>query len=408
MMKRKITHVTFFIVFLFSVISVFSQTSIELVESVPLETSLDISTIRNTQDVWLEMMNGANKTLDVEIFYLSSEPGQAMEPIVNAIKLAAERNVSVRIIAEQKFHATYPEPLESLDKLPNIEVRFIDFQAIAGGIMHAKYFIVDHEQVFLGSQNFDWRALSHIHELGIRMQNDSLVTVYSDVFEWDWQLADSATRNINIRPIKSYAAPIKLHQHDRMVPVYPVYSPRGFIPDEKLWDEPILVERMDSAQSEICIQLLSYSAKDYGHAYYAVLDDALRRAASRGVKVKLLCSDWSKQKGKVEYLQSLVVLPNIEVKLSTIPEYSGGFITYARVEHCKYMVVDRAVSWVGTGNWSESYFRNGRNVGVILDDAPISFKIHTFFENSWNSAYAYPLDPCVTYTPPRIRDASGR
>ncbi|MCE9626586.1 MAG: hypothetical protein K8R56_01570, partial [Candidatus Eisenbacteria bacterium] len=33
---------------------------------------------------------------------------------------------------------------------------------LVGGVQHAKFMMVDGDQAWLGSQNLDWRALSHI------------------------------------------------------------------------------------------------------------------------------------------------------------------------------------------------------------------------------------------------------
>ena len=152
----------------------------ELVESAPIETVLDNPDIRNTYEVWLEMINGAKKSLDIEQFYISNRAGEPLEDIIATIERAADRGVAVRIIAEAKFYKTYPETIERLRRNKNIEARLIDFGKIAGGIQHAKYFIVDGKSVFLGSQNFDWRALKHIHELGIRVRNAEAARIYLD------------------------------------------------------------------------------------------------------------------------------------------------------------------------------------------------------------------------------------
>ena len=54
-----------------------------------------------------------------------------------------------------------------------------------------KIFIVDDSEVFIGSQNFDWRALKHIHELGIRISGDrDLIKIYSDIFNEDWKYSE--------------------------------------------------------------------------------------------------------------------------------------------------------------------------------------------------------------------------
>ena len=82
MMKRKIAHVTFFIVFLFSVISVFSQTSIELVESVPLETSLDISTVsRVANSKYVQTEFGTKRLKEFFSESLSTQDGEEVSTL---------------------------------------------------------------------------------------------------------------------------------------------------------------------------------------------------------------------------------------------------------------------------------------------------------------------------------------
>ena len=58
-----------------------------------------------------------------------------------------------------------------------------------GGVLHAKYFIVDGREAYLGSQNFDWRSLEHIQELGCASACPRWCDRSADVFESDWALA---------------------------------------------------------------------------------------------------------------------------------------------------------------------------------------------------------------------------
>ena len=99
--------------------------------------------------------------------------------------------------AHRRFpdYKTYPESIDSLGHHGNIETRLINFGAIAGGIQHSKYFIVDRKEVFVGSQNFDWRSLEHIHELGLRINNKEIAGVYGDIFDLDWQLASDSSKS---------------------------------------------------------------------------------------------------------------------------------------------------------------------------------------------------------------------
>ena len=57
--------------------------------------------------------------------------------------------------------------------------------------MHAKYFVVDGEEAFVGSQNFDWRALEHIHEMGAHVRVPAFGRALAAVFLEDWDIAET-------------------------------------------------------------------------------------------------------------------------------------------------------------------------------------------------------------------------
>jgi phosphatidylserine/phosphatidylglycerophosphate/cardiolipin synthase-like enzyme len=260
----------------------------EVVESIPKETVLDNPGVRNTHEVWLEMIGSAAKSIDLEQFYVSSQKGEALDDILSALVAAANRGVQIRFIIDARMHKTYPEPIDSIGRLKNISVRVIDFGKLTGGIQHAKYFIVDGREIFLGSQNFDWRALDHIHEIGVRIRNAPALVMYKEVFETDWQLAGGKTREEALvqdrseRPI----LPFRVVEGERDTLVFePTMSPKGLIPDSEQWDERKIVELLDGAKREAMVQVLTYSPVERVGGRYTVLDSALRRAASRGVAV---------------------------------------------------------------------------------------------------------------------------
>jgi len=378
----------------------------EIVESAPVETILNSPRIRDTQTVWLEMINGAQKTLEIETMYIVSASGEPLEDVIEAIINAGERGVKVRIISAAEFYRTYPQTIDKLKKKKNVKLRLINMGKMMGGIMHAKYFIVDGREVFLGSQNFDWRALKHIREIGIRIKNKEFAKIVSDLFSLDWKLAGlnnpRSFKKFVVR--KNYHIPLKMSEpQGEVIEFYPVYSPTGLIPDEKLWEERHLIDLISHAQKDILIHLLSYSpASPRSPDFYPTLDNALRSAAARGVPVQLIISDWAKFHPKIDHLKSLTLVPNIEVKLSTIPEWSQGFIPFARVEHGKYLVVDNDKCWIGTGNWEKDYFYSSRNVGVVINNKRINKILREVFLSTWKGPYAYLLKPEVDYPPPKI------
>lgn len=386
--------------------NIFAKNSIELVESIPVETTLDNEDIRNTPELWLEMINGAKRTLDFGEFYISHKEGEALTPILEAVTAAADRGVQVRFVIDGNMYKTYPETADELNENPNIEVRIYHLSSITGGVLHAKYFIVDDREVFLGSQNFDWRALKHIHELGLRISDKDIAGFYKELFELDWRLSDRDTdtgavlASLERRPeLAAYKLKDKNYGNSGIIPT--ASNPR-IIYHSANWDETQLLNLIDHAEENIRIQLLSYSPLSRG-GLYEQLDFALRRAAARGVQVQMILSDWNFHSPRIEYIKSLHAIPNIELRFSTIPEASEGYIGFARVEHCKFMVIDDEKFWLGTSNWSKSYFHQGRNLGIIVQNEKMAKRVSGIFMKSWDSEYCSPVELGKEY---RAKDTS--
>ncbi len=377
--------------------------ALELVETFPIETDLDHAELPEAFDVWQEMIDGATSTLEFAEFYASNAPESRLEVIIEAVEVAAARGVRVRFLAEEKFYATYPETLDRLATRPGIEVRRYDLTALTGGVLHAKYFIVDGREAYLGSQNFDWRALTHIQELGARIRGAPLVRALADIFETDWALAGGAERTHRATPpADGYGFPALIAADGDTLRVTPVFSPADLLPDPSLWDLPRIIEIIDGAERTLGVQLLSYRTVGRDGSYFEDLESALRRAAARGVEVRLLLSHWCKRSGTIEGLQSLEAVPGIEVRLVTIPPWSGGFIPYARVIHAKYMVADGERAWIGTSNWDRDYFHASRNVGLVVEGRRVGAILERFFIGGWNGPHTEPVDACATYEEPRV------
>jgi len=74
-------------------------------------------------------------------------------------------------------------------------------------------------------------------------------------------------------------------------------SPAAFNPPGVLGSELTLPALLADAKEEVRVQLLDYAPLSYGpkgtRPYYAVIDNAVRAAANRGVKIKLMVSNWN-------------------------------------------------------------------------------------------------------------------
>ena len=368
--------------------------SFVLVETRPLETQLGDPGLPSTSQEWLDMIHSARTTLDLEEYYLSERPGEALSPVLQAIVEAAHRGVRVRLLLDQRMHRTYPQPADSLGRIPNLSVRVVDYHRLAGGVQHSKYMIADGEQAFVGSQNFDWRSLSHIHELGLRARSRPLAAALEDVFETDWNGSDT-TKTAAPLDRAHTSWPIRFDQDGSSGELWLGASPRATTPASIPWDRDLLVARIREAKREIVVQTLTYGVAGFGHRD-STLHQALMDAAGRGVHVRLLVSDWELGTPGETDLRALAAIPHFEVRISRVPDWSGGYIPFARVEHCKYAVVDSTWLWVGTSNWEPSYFLDTRNVGLTVHHAGLAGQARSVFEHDWGAPSAVAFGPQAT------------
>ncbi len=167
--------------------------------------------------------------------------------------------------------------------------------------------------------------------------------------------------------------------------------------------ESELVRLIGAAQNEILIQNLEYFPTSYGKParFYGAIDNALRDAAVRGVKIKILVSHWGTEEPTVAGLKSLSVMPGVEARVITIPEASTGPIPFARVTHSKYAIFDNKILWLGTSNWAGGYLDQSRNLEIVVKDDALAARAAAVQKHLWDSPYTVPLDVLKTYSKPR-------
>jgi phospholipase D3/4 len=385
-----------------------SQTLFKIIESVPAETILEDSKLPRAYDEWLDMIKSAKKTIDIETFYIANEKGEPLEKIIKEIKSAASRGVTVRIMIDSSFFSRYQESAKDFESNKNITIMKIPFGKIAGGVMHAKYFVVDGEDLFVGSQNFDWRALKHIHEMGVRIKNKELAEMFLCIFEYDWKLCDRHDTQYRKELLKEFPDDV-INAKNKLeitakeygkISLYPVFSPNKLVPKGWSKEETELLKTIKSAEKKLCIQFFSYSLKGSSKSSrWTKIDDALRDAAKRGVDVRIIFSDWAIKKDAIEQIKELSQDPGIQIKFSTIPQYSKGFIQYSRVQHCKFFTADDDVSWISTSNWERDYFYQSRNAALVIENSKVNAELEKVFTRVWNSDYVETVDVNKEYKP---------
>lgn len=380
-------------IFLISILAFSAAASadeLNIVESVPAETVYGSAMTLRPVPVWLEMINSARKSLDIEEFYVETSDSGDLAPVIEAIKSRAAAGVRVRIIFDKAMLFTSSKYLP-LFSGENIEVRIIDFKKIHGGVQHSKFFVADGEQVYTGSQNFDWRSLSQIHELGVVIKSRKAAEDFSAVFNADWEMAENPNKKAKIKTSISCKKPLKASLNGSEVSFCLAFSPKGGGKYNSEIEE--MIRLINSARKNIFGQVMTYS--DRGK--FNELEKAFIAAAERGVKVRLIFSDWALGPKKDSAIRKLSRCKNIEIKISSIPEFSGGFIPFARVEHLKYISADGSSLLVSSSNWGRDYFYQTRGASVIITGAAAGVIASDIFERGWNSPYVYVFDPSVEY-----------
>lgn len=376
-----------------------SPPALALGESRPVESPLGNPALPTAQSVWVEMIRGARRTLDLEEFYFTHREGEALQPVLDEIGRAAARGVQVRLLLDAAMSHTYPQPSDSMAHLANVAVRTVDYRRLAGGVQHSKYFVVDGADAWIGSQNLDWRSLEQIHELGIRVREPRLAQVIGAVFATDWAASDT-TQPFTPGPAQTVQWPIHVTQAPgHTVPVWLGASPRSTTPGGIPWDRDLIVERLAAAKHDVVIQTMQYGVRSHGAAD-STLHLALIAAAARGVHVRLVVADWAIGGANEPAMHDLAAR-GVEVKISRVPEWSKGYVSFSRVEHCKYMVVDGEWLWIGTSNWEPSYFLTTRNLGLTIHDPALAAQAAAVFRASWEAPTAVVYGP-DTKLPPRV------
>ena len=379
----------------------FTIPGFELVHTSPVETSLANPDLREPVAVWSELFDSAKSEIVIAQFYAVSKPGTAFDKVLASLTAAGQRGVKIRFLLDLKgVGLSEASTIEQIKAIPNLELRIIDFNKITGnGIVHAKYLAVDGKVAYIGSQNFDWRSFEHIHETGLKITEPAIVAQVQAIFEQDWQAQALTAKGSRATVLNSKTVPANYAQNAFLLASPNAYNPAG-VGDSESGLPALLAD----AKSEVRIQLLDYAPLSYGpnrtRPYYAVIDNAVRAAAQRGVKIKLMVSAWNTEAPAIAYLKSLALVPNVEIRIVTIPTASTGFIPFARVIHSKTMTVDGKLAWVGTSNWAGGYFDLSRNLEVVLRNEAMAQRLVALHEQTWSSGYAQPIDINKQYPKP--------
>ncbi|WP_038147820.1 phospholipase D-like domain-containing protein [Thioclava atlantica] len=166
------------------------------------------------------------------------------------------------------------------------------------------------------------------------------------------------------------------------------------------------LELVEAAETSLDLQYYIWQNDTAG----ALLLDALRRAAERGVRVRLLIDD-NGTAGLDRILAAFASHPNVETRLfNPFPVRRIRFLGYLsdfrrlnRRMHNKAMIADGRVAILGGRNIGDDYFNDLSTSGLYMDldvtvAGPVLTEIGTQFDMYWNARPAIPVEhllrPC--------------
>jgi putative cardiolipin synthase len=167
-----------------------------------------------------------------------------------------------------------------------------------------------------------------------------------------------------------------------------------------------------AAERSIDLQTYIFHADATGMLMF----DELRRAADRGVRVRLLLDD-NNTAGMDPLLALVDAHPNIELRLfnpfayrgSRLVGYATDFSRLNRRMHNKSFTADNQATIVGGRNIGDEYFAAGQGTSFadldVIAVGDVVREVSTLFDRYWNSASAYPAASLLGATEPMTETA---
>lgn len=223
-------------------------------------------------------------------------------------------------------------------------------------VTHEKSIVVDDSAAMIATYNLMMKYFTLTRDYGVITYDPAHVRQITEVFDADWE-------HLDIEPADN-AGLLWSNSNSR-------YQMARFI---------------DRAEKTLLVQHPKYVD--------AVILDHIAAAASRGVKVKVLCggkhgiSDWD----ILDTFASLRTLRRFGVKVHKQKNL--------RV-HAKLIVVDDREALIGSMNIDRSAFDLRRELGVIIEEPSVVDRLRTVFESDWDASHHYePPDPLIKKAPP--------
>lgn len=392
-----------------------TEASIKLVETIP--DGIDLrSTALPSVEAFTRLIDGAQHSIDISAFYMTFSAEGSLShahghAVYGALLEALARGVAVRVVVDTALgeNADVPGLVAA-----GATVREISYGDVVGiGVLHTKLLLADvhgeQPRAYLGSANCDARSLQHVQELGVLIEGEELVRDLYLIFETYWTLTKG--RMPTHSELKRFSSPMTLTRPGNVTvsgsktKTFFSASPPSLVPAARTDDATALIHVINSAKHSLSLSVMDYSPVYRGrNTTWWGVEDAIRGAAQRGVRVRLLVGKWpvtqpsgsSPNPSVVPYLFSLNMLKNVEVHAMSLPDVTDPWEPYVRVNHAKYVVADGGQSiFVSTSNFTPSYWHESAGISLVMEGASaVSAGLDAIFERNWGSQFSKTLEEC--------------
>ncbi len=288
----------------------------------------------------LREINNAQKTIDIAIYGFGEQ-----EEIFEALKKAKERNVEIRVVADESKNTQtmYAKTYSLLNEFPSSKDKF-------ESLMHNKFFIFDDKKVLTGSANISSTdSGGYSANIMALVESSELAKIYKEEFSQMFKGKYSKSKH----QIKKE----KINLKNSTIEAY--FTPKDDILNEKL------LPMIKNSKKEILVSIFYLTNKH--------LIEELIKAKQRGIRVVVLIDAL----GAYNFKERIDLLRKAEIPVKV--ENWGG------KNHEKTMLIDNEYLIIGSSNFSKNAFsKNDENV-LIIENKEIANYYRDYFIYLFNS-----------------------
>lgn len=170
-------------------------------------------------------------------------------------------------------------------------------------------------------------------------------------------------------------------------------SPNSFTASNRSLEIDTIKKALQSGSKYVYFSVMHYvpfSLHSHPNYYWPEVDNLLREASYKGIKVNLLVSVWNSTNiDWLQYWKSLDALKNIDVRYIKLPNSPHGLpAPFSRVSHSKYIVTDTSL-YITTSNCAADYYYSTAGIGFITKAENLRLNAQDIFLRDWKSQYTY-------------------